>query len=383
MSLSDFIPGFLRERPPPSSGTPPAASFDRTQYGVELQSLRKGASWCVDDVVVTDSTVRISGWLVPPPKFSGKISFLVNGRVFDQVTLNNLRKDIEQLFWYAPGATSAGFVCEAALLESEKQGKVPFCFVPVEESSKTRLPHTHEEFYLAEDRYPIPDEGRRRRVHGGPSEIAFRLVGYSTFRKLEKTLKDNFGKTFRSFDRILDWGCGCGRVTRYLGGQGIDSVTGVDIDRNNVRWCQENLPFGNFSVVPLRPPTTLPSASFNLIFGISVFTHLKELEQQEWLKELHRIAAPGAVVLMSALCAAGVCRANLPPELFRAWKQNGFCCLGSNFDLGDSIEDSEYYQNTVHSRGYIERVWGDYFTVVDVLEEYVGNHQDLVVMVKK
>src|SRR5436305_15224404 len=44
---------------------------------------------------------------------------------------------------------------------------------------------------------------------------------------------------------VLDFGCGCGRVTRYWSdfhGQ----VAGSDVDAPAVEWCRANLPFGRF-----------------------------------------------------------------------------------------------------------------------------------------
>lgn len=86
----------------------------------------------------------------------------------------------------------------------------------------------------------------------------------------------------------LDWGCGCGRVTRWLLDR-LDAgvrVVGADIDPLSIHWCRQNLAGGFFERIPLHPPTTFRDEQFSVVLGISVFTHLKEDVQFEWLSEL-------------------------------------------------------------------------------------------------
>src|SRR5262249_54411154 len=141
------------------------------------------------------------------------------------------------------------------------------------------------DWYYPDDRAlpDLPDAARRKRVSGGENPWAFRLEGYSMFVKLDRVLRRATGQGLGDLPRILDWGCGCGRVTRYFKSLPGCALTGIDIDADNLNWCREHLGFGEFFQVPLRPPTTLAAASFDLIIGISVFTHLKEPEQGEWL----------------------------------------------------------------------------------------------------
>jgi SAM-dependent methyltransferase len=92
---------------------------------------------------------------------------------------------------------------------------------------------------------------------------------------------------------VLDFGCGCGRVARHLGG-----VNGCDYDSRMVEWCAENLP-GEFRVNPLAPPTSYDSESFDAIYAISVLTHLPEDLAGGWLEEWRRILRPGGKLLVT------------------------------------------------------------------------------------
>ena len=54
-------------------------------------------------------------------------------------------------------------------------------------------------------------------------------------------------------ESVLDFGCGCGRVTRYWNDFG-GAVSGSDVSAKAVAWCRTNLPFARFEVNRLAPP---------------------------------------------------------------------------------------------------------------------------------
>src|SRR5262249_16386327 len=143
------------------------------------------------------------------------------------------------------------------------------------------------------------------------------------------------------------------------------AVTGIDIDSDNVQWCAGNLGFGTFVTAPTQPPTPLAANSFDLLFGISIFTHLTEPDQFAWLAKLNRIAAPGAILLMTvhgwSSMSANDQITDAAINQFAAIKSRGFLDIGSNSDLGTAIDDSNYYRNIFHTKDYIRRHWSRYF----------------------
>jgi hypothetical protein len=249
---------------------------------------------------------------------------------------------------------------------------------------RTRQPvnplHRYFYYYQPEDRFAFPPPANRRRVHGAEVESAFRLEGYTTFVKLRNVLRERFGRDYTDFRSILDWGVGCGRMSRYFHWLPGVRLTGIDIDAGNIAWCQANLPFGSFATVPLHPPTALANASFDLMIGISIFTHLLERETEEWLGELRRIAMPGALLLMTIHSDATAARSNLPERLWRQWKQRGFADAGANADLEAQMSVQDYYRNTFFTHEYVREKWSRHFEILDIVPGYVGNHQDLVIM---
>ena len=99
-------------------------------------------------------------------------------------------------------------------------------------------------------------------------------------------------------ESILDFGCGCGRVTRHwqhLGG----AVHGCDYNPHLVDWCTANLPFASFSVNRAEPPLPYEDDRFDFVYSLSVFTHLDERLQTAWIDELVRVLRPGGLLLTS------------------------------------------------------------------------------------
>ena len=252
---------------------------------------------------------------------------------------------------------------------------------------KTGRPYREDQnyYYLCDElnrKIPVPDAVRRTKVHGGEVESSFLLEGFSIFRKLDRTTTRLFDRHISDFKSILDWGCGCGRLTRYLHDlPPRSSVTGIDIDSDNIQWCQKNLPFGSFCPISTTPPTSLQGSAFDLIVGISIFTHLRQRDEFLWLEELKRLAAPGAILLMTIHGMDTLCRSGLARDLIEKLFKEGFLDAGQNPDL-DGLDIGSYYRTTFHTEDSLRRTWGEYFSIVDIVPGYIGNHQDLVVLQK-
>jgi SAM-dependent methyltransferase len=97
---------------------------------------------------------------------------------------------------------------------------------------------------------------------------------------------------------VLDFGCGCGRVTRYFRDHDGD-VAGSDVSGDAVAWCRGNLSFARFEVNGLAPPLVFDDAGFDLVYALSVFTHLTADLQLAWRDELHRVLRPGGRLLLT------------------------------------------------------------------------------------
>jgi SAM-dependent methyltransferase len=335
--------------------------------------------WCIDAVEVGGGSVEMRGWALAPAGDHQSLTFAVDGRDFDEIHFPIPRADIERLFWFHPGASAAAFRCRAALPpDALSRGYATLQCLRRDRREPLRAEY---DYYppVSGDEPPLPDEVRRVRVAGNPSAEVFRLEGFTTLKKLERVLA-GVGQTFRDVESVLDWGCGCGRVTRYLPRFTRARITGLDIDADNLAWCRRELRFGEFHQVPLRPPTDLPAAAFDLVIGISVCTHLREPEQLAWLAELVRLTRPGAVLLLTVLGDANVTWSSFPPPLLEQWRTSGFLAIDGNVDLKGYIEEEGYYVNTYMTRAHVERSWSRFFAVRAIVPGLIGNNQDLVVL---
>ena len=97
---------------------------------------------------------------------------------------------------------------------------------------------------------------------------------------------------------VLDFGCGCGRVTRYWDGF-AGSVAGSDLDERAIEWCHRNLRFARFEPNRLQPPLAFDAESFDLVYALSVFTHLTAELQIAWRDELLRVLRRGGYLLVT------------------------------------------------------------------------------------
>ena len=130
---------------------------------------------------------------------------------------------------------------------------------------------------------------------------------------------EEFVRHFRAFaqlaphDRVLDVGCGIGRMaiplTRYLDRGG--SYDGFDVVPHGIEWCRRRItsrfPNFRFRCVSVRNDDYNPEgavgaadfvfpyadASFDFVFLTSVFTHMMPHESAHYLQEIGRVLAPG------------------------------------------------------------------------------------------
>jgi len=100
-----------------------------------------------------------------------------------------------------------------------------------------------------------------------------------------------------SMRSVLEFGCGTARVLRHFRNIAGLQLTGTDANPKPIEWDRRNLPRIDFHVNELTPPFAFDDRSFDLIYALSVFTHIPLQWQRPWLDELWRVLVPGGYLL--------------------------------------------------------------------------------------
>jgi len=357
--------------------------FDIVQADIQL-TCAKYLRWLLGKVEITDSQLIISGWALSYGRDPKEFRFLLNGRPFAFVEWPLPSPHLLEHFCYIPEAANARFVCSqvfGSLDEVFVDGFACFSFTTPQGEHQRSYRHS---WYYPDPRCssPLPEDERIARIIGQPDRNSYLFGGATTALRYEAYLKERFGRSYRDFRRILDWGCGCGRVTRHLVGTPGPAIVGADIDADNIAWCHDNLKGGTFQVLPLRPPTLFAEEQFDLVIGTSVFTHLAKDVQLAWLSELRRITTRGAVLLISIHGPSQMALYRAPTEYFSIIERQGLYEAGNNPQLDGMIGEADYYKNVYHSRDYIYSEWGHFFDVIDIVDAMASN-QDLIVLYRR
>ena len=230
---------------------------------------------------------------------------------------------------------------------------------------------------------PPPPKHLQVRVVGGYVP-GFIESGFRVYAELSAALQPA-GRTLEDFPRILDFGCGCGRVIRAMHTcLPRARLFGIDIDPEAIAWLTANYAsMAEFFVAPHNPPTPLGDGHVDFVYGISVFTHLPEDMQFRWLEELRRVTSPGGYLILTIHGEKQ--RDDLPAEFARRVLEKGFfyAAPGTMPGLADYARDislPDFYQTAYHTHDYIRREWSRYFEVVGIQTLGLEHHQDIVLL---
>lgn len=222
-----------------------------------------------------------------------------------------------------------------------------------------------------------PPEHLQRRVVGGYVPH-FLQSADQTLADFTRILAPH--RELSDFKHVLDFGVGCGRVMRRFAElYPLSDKVGADIDDEAIAWLSSNYsPFGSFLTLPHQPPSALPGAAFDLIYSVSVFTHLDEEMQFQWLRELHCAASDGGLLILTV--HGDNYLQQFPDDVAADGKARGFY-YNEHATLTDGLPT--FYKNTYHSRAYIEREWSTLFDILAYEPMGSEGHQDLVLCRKR
>ena len=227
-----------------------------------------------------------------------------------------------------------------------------------------------ESVFLAGCSLPLPPDDLCMRV-GGTKGDEFLTQGTSLQACLIHSLPQDFSWSGK---RVCDFGCGVGRVLRHFAPQAAETeFWGADIHEPSITWLANNM--GRiFRVIKTdtEPKLPFPSNYFDLIYSVSVFTHLYR-GWDRWLEEIKRVLAPEGKFLCT----------------FHSRKAYEWI-INRRFEE-KSIGMKVYFKNRpwdwggpqiFHSDWWVVKNWGKILPVRTIIKEGLVNWQSIAVMQK-
>lgn len=253
---------------------------------------------------------------------------------------------------------------------------------------------------------PFPPVELMHNVSGLQNESDFASHGADFFLALSAASPI----ALTEYRRILDFGCGCGRLARMFKGH-PSRISACDVDGRHVQWVDQNLSYVDVRQTSVHPPLPYGDNEFDAIVSISVFTHLGEVSQDEFLKELYRISSRTGYLLLTVHGACALKRALNEPQvrnmiavdekLFQnacqAFAEGKHAFILQQGHLTSSrqtrlrrffsrvtgrcvINEPFEYGITFIPESYIRQRWMKWFDVVDYRSGAIHSFQDIVVL---
>ncbi len=193
---------------------------------------------------------------------------------------------------------------------------------------------------------------------------------------------------------VLDFGVGCGRTSRhFFRYMNQYDIFGCDVDSAAIEYLSSEVKFIDASVSGNKPPLKYDAAKFDIIFSVSVFSHLDAKAFSEWLEELGRCLRPGGRLIITthgkhaldALEEEGrVTQLNVDERLFNHEKfrftEDGFLWVPQA--AGSTDIDTSQYGISFVSRECVESMLPRSLAIKDYLVAYIGGWQDAVILEK-
>ncbi len=343
----------------PQSEHPPGKAVDIFSADIQL-SAAKGLRWMPDRIMVTGEQIAVEGWALSMWDSPDSIRFLLNGQDFEHIEWPIDSPDMLGPLGSIPGAHSARFRCRQRL-----RPEAGACAGGTIRLNVTGRFGEHRHSYRTAWFIPGPQPEMPGPLGDGPEAVVDNatLSHCTLAERIRHFLDDRFGRPLASFAEVLDLG---NHMTGHLA-RHCPAEASTAPYRQNIRSWQYRRPDACPSLV--EPLKNLPftTSTFDLVIGIGLPQFSNVILSHDSLMELQRIAAPGALVLISL---PGMAQAALTQN--RSEEQSPLQGEDANQDKNRSCE-ARYRTDYIYSR------WDNHFEVLEIVEALAGC-QDLVVM---
>lgn len=190
--------------------------------------------------------------------------------------------------------------------------------------------------------------------------------------------------------RILDFGSGSGRIVTPLAKARPEAqFSATDVDREAVDYIRLTAPANvSADVNPYNGPLPYPDRTFDVVFAVSVWSHLPEQLGRYWLTEVRRVLKPNGIAILTFAGAhilerwaselpswRALTAADLDRKHFIYLEAMN---LASDPEKYPGIESS--WGNTAIHPEYIHREWGKIMDVLAVDPRGMNGLQDVAVL---
>jgi len=167
--------------------------------------------------------------------------------------------------------------------------------------------------------------------------------GWRTLSEL-MVLLEGLGRPLLRMGRVLEFGAGFGRFTRHLARVLPGRLTASDVLPGTTEFLRDT--FGVQAFESARDPADLHCpAKYDLVFVLSVFTHLPPRQWTPWLRALEGALAPGGLLVLTVHNEA------FSRDLGVEFEADGTKFLASS--ESPSV-DGEVYGTTLTTREWVE-----------------------------
>jgi len=144
-----------------------------------------------------------------------------------------------------------------------------------------------------------------------PSEVLYDIQGnlnYEAFFRNGKLAAEYYLALFdelfpgRATLDVCEWGCGPARILRWLARLSAPArlrLSGCDYNARAIAWCRANLDGIDFRPNGIAPPAPFPDGAFDVLYSVSVYTHLSEAMHHAWFRDNLRVVRPGGCIILS------------------------------------------------------------------------------------
>lgn len=237
------------------------------------------------------------------------------------------------------------------------------------------------------DAYEMPP---RVNMFKGGNKENFVNHGTQIFKLLVKAIEEfRPGVDIGTLD-ILDFGCGVGRVAMPFHYHFKQPTAAVDIQQFAIDFMQKTMPEVDTRRSTLTPPLPFAEGSFDVIYAISVWTHMNKDTGDAWLKDVARMLKPGGIALLST-SSYYVLEAHRKhakrKELWANVTDEELKTSGFVFRSNDYAGIDEPYGEIVYDPEWLHDHWNKILPHKDIRIRAVGGaaggRQDLNILVKE